>query len=190
MQNLTRLSQGQTTHTCPWWLCFVFDNGIRGWYQNPVKIMRPLVKPGFKVLDIGPGRGYFTFPLASLVWPQGFVFALDIQKKMLDILQKRAVRNGCPNVIAHLYDGKKFGIQEQFDFVNLFWMFHEVGDKDSFLRELKEVCKAGCRVLLAEPYVHVGKKMFNKSLQLFLDKGFRTVNTVRIPISRAVLLEM
>jgi ubiquinone/menaquinone biosynthesis C-methylase UbiE len=149
MKNLTRLSQGQKSHTCPWWLCFVFDNFMRGWYQNPLKIMSPLVKPDSKVLDIGPGRGYFTFPLASLVRPRGLVFALDIQEKMLDILKTKAKQKGYSNVIAHLYDGKNFDIQQRFDFVNLFWMFHEVRDKDSFLKELKRVCNAGCRILLA-----------------------------------------
>jgi ubiquinone/menaquinone biosynthesis C-methylase UbiE len=177
------------TFICPWWCCFVFDNGIRAWYQNPVKIMTPLVKPGFKVLDAGPGRGYCTFPLASLVQPEGIVYALDIQKKMLAILGERAAQKGYANVIPHLYDGKSFGIRQQFDFVNLFWMFHEVSDKDFFLKELKGVCKAGCRVLFAEPYLHVSKKMFNTSLQLFLDNGFRIAGTVRIKISRAVLFE-
>ncbi|MDR1625940.1 MAG: class I SAM-dependent methyltransferase [Spirochaetia bacterium] len=184
------MKKQKRTPICPWWFCFAFDNFIREWYQKPVKIMTPLVKPGFKVLDVGPGRGYCTFPLASLVQPDGLVVALDIQKKMLDILKKRAVRNGCSNVIAHLYDGKKFGIEQRFDFVNLFWMFHEVGDKDSFLSELQGVCKAGCRVLLAEPYVHVGKKMFDKSVRLFLDNGFRIVDTPRIRISRAAVFEI
>jgi ubiquinone/menaquinone biosynthesis C-methylase UbiE len=84
-------------------------------------------------LDAGPGRGYCTFPLALLVQPEGIVYALDIQKKMLTILGERVVQKGYSNVIPHLYDGKKFGIRQQFDFVNLFWMFHEVSDKDSFL---------------------------------------------------------
>jgi ubiquinone/menaquinone biosynthesis C-methylase UbiE len=163
---------------------------MRGWYQNPLKIMSPLVKPDSKVLDIGPGRGYFTFPLASLVRPQGLVFALDIQEKMLDILKTRAKQKGYSNVIAHLYDGKNFDIQQRFDFVNLFWMFHEVRNKDSFLKELKRVCNAGCRILLAEPYVHVSKKMFNASIRLFLDNGFRIADTVRISISRVVLFEI
>ena len=177
------------TYVCPWWLCFSFDNFTRPWYQNPNKIMAPFVKSGFKVLDVGSGRGYYTLPLASLVQPEGFVYALDIQKEMLDILKKIAERKGYSNIITHLYDGKNFCIQERFDFVNLFWMFHEVEDKDSFLKELKGVCKAGCKVLFVEPYVHVNKKMFNESLRLFLDYGFRSVDTVKINISRAVLLE-
>jgi ubiquinone/menaquinone biosynthesis C-methylase UbiE len=180
----------EKTFVCPWWLCFSFDNFTRAWYQNPFKIMTPLVKSGFKVLDVGPGRGYFTLPIASLVQPDGLVFALDIQEKMLDILKGNAEQKGYSNIITHLYDGNYFKIQEKFDFVNIFWMFHEINNKNSFLNELRMVCKSGCRVLFVEPYVHVSKKMFNKSVQLFLDNGFRTINTVKINISRAVIFEI
>jgi ubiquinone/menaquinone biosynthesis C-methylase UbiE len=175
---------------CPWWFCWAFDNRIREWIQNPAGIMAPLVKPGFKVLDVGPGRGYCTFPIASLIQPRGFVVALDIQKKMLDILMRRAKQRGYSNVAAHLYDGKKFNIQEQFDFVNLFWMFHEIRDKDSFLQELKGVCGAGCRVLLAEPYVHVSKRGFDNSVRLFLGNGYKKVDLAPIRMSRAALFEL
>jgi ubiquinone/menaquinone biosynthesis C-methylase UbiE len=178
------------TIICPWWLCFLFDNFTRKWYQDPIKIMTPFIKSGFKILDVGPGRGYYTFPFASLVQPEGFVYALDIQKKMLDILKEIADKKGYSNIIPHFYDGKNICIQEQFDFVNLFWMCHEIRNKDTFLNELKGVCKTGSKILLVEPYVHVSKKMYKKSIQMFLDNGFRTVNTVKINFSRAVLLEI
>ncbi|MDR2400664.1 MAG: class I SAM-dependent methyltransferase [Deferribacteraceae bacterium] len=174
---------------CPWWFCPVFDNIIRERFQKPFDFLTPLVKAGFRVLDIGPGRGYCTFPLAALIKPDGIVYALDIQKKMLDILQKRAVKGGYSNVITHLYDGKDFNLQEEFDFVNLFWMFHEIRNKDTFLKELKRVCKAGCSILLTEPYIHVSKKEFGKSVQLFQDNGFNAINMVKIRFSRAVLFE-
>ncbi|PKL15702.1 MAG: hypothetical protein CVV49_20105 [Spirochaetae bacterium HGW-Spirochaetae-5] len=37
-------------HTCPWWLCFTFDNPIRGLLQNPYKILSNYVKPGDAIL--------------------------------------------------------------------------------------------------------------------------------------------
>ena len=184
------MKEQEKTFVCPWWLCFSFDNFTRAWYQNPVKIMTPFVKEGNKVLDVGPGRGFFTFPLASLVKPEGLVYGLDIQKKMLDILKGIADKKNYSNIITHLYDGKNFCIQEKFDFINLFWMFHEVEHKDAFLDELKKVCKSGCRVLFVEPLIHVNKKAFYVSVQLFLDKGFEIIDTIKINVSRAVLFEL
>ena len=180
----------KVTHTCPWWFCRVFDNITRTWYQNPQQIMSPYVKSGFKILDAGPGFGYFTRPLASLVLPDGIVFALDIQSKMLEVLKEISENQGHTNIIPHLYDGEKFCIQEQFDFVNMFWMFHEVSNKDNFLKELIKVCKTRCKVLFAEPYIHVSKRMFNKSVQLFQDNGFKIVHEIKINFSRAILFEI
>ena len=183
------MKEQEKTFVCPSWLCFSFDNFTRRWYQSPIKIIFPLVKEGDSVLDIGPGRGFFTFPLASLVKSEGLVYGLDIQKKMLDIINGIADKRNYSNIITHLYDGKNFCIQEKFDFINLFWMFHEVEYKDTFLEELKKVCKVGCKMLFAEPIIHVNKKAFNKSVQLFLDNGFSIVDTVKINISRAVIFE-
>ena len=180
----------EKTITCPWWFCFTFDNFTRPWYQDPYKVLSGLIIPGYKVLDVGPGRGYFTLPLASMVGEEGIVYALDIQKKMLEILKSKTEKKGHSNVIAHLYDGNKFCLNESFDFVNIFWMFHEIRNKENFLNELKAVCKPGCKILFVEPYVHVAKKAFNKSLQLFTNNGFKVLEIIKINFSRACLLEV
>jgi len=44
--------------------------------------------PDSVVADIGAGTGYFTFRMAALV-PQGRVYPVDIQAKMLAIIRKR-----------------------------------------------------------------------------------------------------
>jgi ubiquinone/menaquinone biosynthesis C-methylase UbiE len=38
--------------------------------------------------------GYFTLPLARMVGPQGRVIAVEIQKKMLSVLDRRARKAG------------------------------------------------------------------------------------------------
>jgi len=47
------------------------------------------IEPGMAVGDIGCGSGMYTFMLADLAGPQGKVYALDIQEKVLDILRKK-----------------------------------------------------------------------------------------------------
>jgi len=42
------------------------------------------------VLEPGPGRGFFTLPLAQIVGKSGRVVAVDLQPKMVDRLKKRA----------------------------------------------------------------------------------------------------
>ena len=46
------------------------------------------LKPTDVVADIGAGSGYFTFRMSAAV-PQGKVYAVDIQKEMLDIITAR-----------------------------------------------------------------------------------------------------
>src|SRR5262245_13696171 len=56
------------------------------------------VKPGMTVVDLGAGSGYYTFPLAERVGPKGKVLAVDVQKEMLDIIQRRKKAKGVTNV--------------------------------------------------------------------------------------------
>jgi hypothetical protein len=66
-------------HVCPWWLCFAFDNLIRKLFHDPEKILAPYVHEGDTVLDVGPGMGYFSIPLARMVGDKGKVIAADVR---------------------------------------------------------------------------------------------------------------
>jgi len=50
------------------------------------------------VADIGAGTGYFSFRISPLV-PQGKVFAVDIQKEMLEIIDARKTKSHITNVV-------------------------------------------------------------------------------------------
>jgi len=188
---MTKISDkifARADHTCPWWLCFTFDNPVRGLLQNPFKILSSYINPGDTVLDIGPGMGYFTFPMSKMTGPEGKVVALDIQEGMLKRLGKRVLKNKTQNIIIKLYDGNGFTLEEKFNFILLFWMYHEVNNKPAFIKEIKSVMKPGARLLIAEPKIHVDKKRFNASIQLLIDAGFKIVEEPRISLSRAVVL--
>lgn len=176
-------------HTCPWWLCFTFDNPVRGLFQNPYKLLKDYIKADDIILDIGPGMGYFTFPLAELAGVNGRVTALDIQEAMLKRLEKRVVKKNIKNIQIKLYDGINFNLKEKFDFILLFWMYHEVKNKSVFIEELKSVLKPDGKILIAEPGIHVSGKHFSDSIKMLTDAGLRISGEPQIALSRAVLLE-
>lgn len=176
-------------HTCPWWLCFTFDNPIRGLLQNPYKILSNYVKPGDAILDIGPGMGYFTFPLSQLTGEKGRVTALDIQEGMLKRLDKKVKTEKIQNIKIKLYDGIRFDLEEKFDFILLFWMYHEVRNKPFFIEELKSALKPEGKMLIAEPGIHVSGKKFSESIKLLTDAGFKIVEEPRVSLSRAVVMQ-
>lgn len=66
------------------------DSNFRRSVQPPAKLIsRSGIEPGMKVLEVGCGSGAYTTFVARAVGPKGKVYALDIQRKMLDQLQRK-----------------------------------------------------------------------------------------------------
>jgi ubiquinone/menaquinone biosynthesis C-methylase UbiE len=178
------------SRVCPWWLCFTFDNIFRRWLQNPERILGPYIKPGQTVLDVGPGMGYFTIPLARLVGDSGKVIAADIQKRMLDSLYVRAERAGVQERIQlHQSAPDKIGIAEPVDFCLAFWMVHEVVDQPRFLSEIAAGLKPNGLFLLVEPRLHVSGKSFNETVKNIKNLGLSLKSQPRIFLSKAALFK-
>ena len=173
---------------CPWWFCFSFDNPVRKLFHNPKKMLAQYIKPADRVLDIGPGMGYFSFPMAGMVGPEGRVTALDIQEKMLQRLKYKVNKRGIKNIDTQLYDGNIFPFKGEFDFILLFWMYHEVHNKGGFIEEIKSAANNKTKIFIAEPIIHVPEKNFNDNLQLLLDAGFNIIDRPKVSFSRTVLL--
>ena len=68
-------------------------------WQQPDAIMDALgIHEGSSVADLGAGGGWFTVRLARRVGPNGRVYAQDIQKPMIESMERRIRREGLPNV--------------------------------------------------------------------------------------------
>ncbi len=176
---------------CPWWLCFTFDNPLRRLVQNPSAILAPHVHPGDTALDIGPGMGFFTIPLARLVGPSGHVTAIDVQPEMLSALAQRAARAGVSErIYRFLATGDSLGEHDPADFILAFWMLHEVPDQRRFLGQVRALLKPRGRFMLVEPIVHVSSRRFARTLQTAREVGFSVVEHRGILISRGALLSL
>ena len=175
---------------CPWWLCFTFDNPLRRLLHNSESILSPYVRSGDRVIDIGPGMGYFTIPLAKLVGPNGRVIAIDVQEKMLSAIMSRAKKNRVSERIqTYLTDPKSLGNHEKADFILSFWMAHEVPDQSSFFKEIHNLLKPDGLLLLVEPMFHVPKKYFALTLQTATEAGFVVKENPKIRLSHSALLK-
>lgn len=175
-------------HVCPWWACRFFDNPVRRIFQDPERILEPYVKPGFTVIDVGAAMGYFTIPMLRMVGGKGKVIAIDVQKRMLDALWKRAMRAGLTrNLVPHLSTANDLGIHDPADFVLLFWMLHEVADQQRFLAALKSRLKPLGRILITEPFVHVTRRRFQATVDIMDGIGMTLVERPRIAFSYSAL---
>jgi len=72
-------------------------------WQQPERIMDALgIADGARVADIGAGGGWFTVRLARRVGPNGKVYAEDIQRQMIESIDRRVRREGLRNVETRL----------------------------------------------------------------------------------------
>ena len=178
----------ERTFVCPWWLLPTFDNPLRRLIQNPYRILRDLVRPGYTAVDLGCGMGYFSIPMARVVGPTGKVICIDVQQQMLDGLRRRAEKAGVLDTITvRRCEPTRLGIPEPADFVLAFWMLHEVPDQAAFLAEVQAYLKPTGRFLLVEPVGHVGGKAFQRSLKTAEQAGLVIVDKPAVVASRSVL---
>ena len=76
-----------------------FGQADRETWQPPEKIMDAIgVEPKMRIGEAGAGTGYFTFPLAGRVGPEGIVYANDISTSSLDVIRTRADAEGLVNI--------------------------------------------------------------------------------------------
>lgn len=179
-------------HVCPSWLCFTFDNPLRKIIQDPYKILMPYIRPGYTVVDIGSGKGYFTIPMCKIVGKEGRVIAVDIQEKMLRALQqRRASEKGlAANLATHLSRPNDFCLDVKSDFVLAFWMVHEVPELIPFFTNVREIMKPEASFLIAEPRFHVTNKSFQNSLETARNVEFKIVDRPEISFSYAAILAL
>lgn len=100
---------------------------------------------GMHVADIGAGTGYFSFPLARAVGDTGKVYAVDLQKAMLEWLDKK--RAGAPEasrIVTMEGDASRTGLPDRsVDLVLMSNVWHEVDDRTATLDEIKRILRPG-----------------------------------------------
>ena len=113
------------------------------------QILEP--EPGERVLEVGPGTGYYTLDLAEWVGPDGTVEIFDIQQEMLDHTMERVRERGISNVHPTLGDARSLPYaDDSFDAAALTAVLGEVPDPDTALREINRVLKPGGRLIVGE----------------------------------------
>jgi ubiquinone/menaquinone biosynthesis C-methylase UbiE len=142
------------------------------------------------VLDIGSGMGFLTIPAARMVGEDGRVIAVDLQKKMLTALVKRAAKAGLGDrIVTKLAESNSLGVSEPVDLCLAFYVLHEVPDVSGLLFEIRDILKPTGRLLVAEPGSwHVSAKEFQDMIDLASVAGLELIEKPRIPGSRSALL--
>ena len=130
----------------------LIDNPIRRRIQPPKVIAEWMgVGQGMSILEIGPGRGTFTFEVANKVGAEGHVYAIDIQEPVTTALDERVEKMGADNVSVRQASAYKLPFpDEKFDRVFMITVLGEIPDKRQALSEFKRVLRSDGLLAIGE----------------------------------------
>ncbi len=156
VQVVLRVLRRAAPEPMPWRLAPVLTTHWRSrLFGTPERVLdRAGVTPGMRVLEVGPGPGVYTLPLARRVassGEDGSVTCLEIQPQMIEMLRERLRDAGIENVEVIQGDGRQMPLpDESFDMVFLVDVVGEVPDKPALFRECARVLKPGGTLAVTE----------------------------------------
>jgi ubiquinone/menaquinone biosynthesis C-methylase UbiE len=130
----------------------------RFWVQAPHPFitrerLREALEPraGERMLEIGPGTGYYALPVAQWLTPGGTLEVFDIQQDFLDHTLRRAAEAGLSNVVPTQGDAQSLPYEDdRFDGAYLATVLGEIPDQRAAVRELARVVRPGGRIAVGE----------------------------------------
>ena len=113
------------------------------------EILEPM--PGERVLEVGPGTGYYALPVADWLGPDGRLDVFDLQQEMLDHTMRRAAERGLANITPTQGDARQLPYDDAaFDAAYLVTVLGEIPDQVAALGELRRVIRPGGRIVVGE----------------------------------------
>lgn len=123
----------------------------RDQWQEPERVIRSLeLRPGMVVADLGSGTGYFTHRLAEAVGEGGRVYAVDINRELLNEVEQMVKAKNLANVqlvLADEYDPK---LPETVDLIFSTNVYHHLKDRAAYFENAKRYLKPGGRVAILD----------------------------------------
>jgi predicted methyltransferase len=109
------------------------------------------IAPGMVVADVGAGTGYMTIRLARRVGPTGKVYANDLQRPMLQIIQDKARAGQLSNVeVVQGGEDDAHLPENAIDLALLVDVYHEFRRPREMLRSIRRSLKPGGQLVLVE----------------------------------------
>jgi len=165
---------------------FMHANFLLKWFRNPFHVLQALgLKKGQKVLEVGCGPGFFTFPAAQIVGSDGCVYALDVNPFAVKYIFKKIQQKGVANVEAHHANAAETNLPgNHIDLAFFIGVPHVAGGLQPVLSELNRVLKPN-----GEVSFHLGRwseealvgEMDTSGFELMEDRGSICVFRKRDP---------
>jgi ubiquinone/menaquinone biosynthesis C-methylase UbiE len=117
----------------------------------PEVISKLRLKPGDVVADIGSGAGSFSIPMAKAIAPNGILYAVDIDQKMLDYVAAQAKKEGVTNLRAVLgeNDSPKLPVKNV-DIAFFHRVLHMIEHRQAYVNATAEFMKPDGRIVIID----------------------------------------
>jgi ubiquinone/menaquinone biosynthesis C-methylase UbiE len=124
-------------------------------FADPEKNIKQFgLKEGSAVADLGAGAGWHSYAAARAVGPSGKVYAVDIDKNMLNKVKDEAISQHLKNVEIIAGDLEKIGGSGLGDHsvgaVIASNIFFQIRNKDAFIKEINRILKPGGKALVID----------------------------------------
>jgi SAM-dependent methyltransferase len=165
---------------CPSLFAGMLDGSVMKRFNGAGTIVDRLnLRPGEKILEIGPGPGRLLIPAAQRILPGGEAVGVDIQQKMLDRLQRRADQEGVANLKLIRGDATKSHVAESsFDLVFLCTVLGEIPDQPAALSQCFRALKPGGVLSITEQFGDPHYQSRSTVRRLAESAGFRSRDLV------------
>ena len=156
-------------------------------FGTPERVLdRAGIRPGMRVLEVGPGPGVYTMPLARRVASSsadgGVATCLEIQPEMITKLRERLQVAGVRNVEIVQGDAQQMPLSSgSFDLVFLVDVVGEIPDKPVFFRECARVLKPGGTLAVTEQINDPDFRLPSTVGKLATDAGLREEGLEGLP---------
>jgi ubiquinone/menaquinone biosynthesis C-methylase UbiE len=129
-----------------------YEGVNRDQWQQPEKVIATLrLRPGNIVADLGSGSGYFTFRLAQAVGPAGKVYAVDIDREMNELIEKRTKAEGVKHVETILAKPDDPLLPETgVDLVFTSNAYHHIENRVAYFAKLHRFLRSGGRIAVID----------------------------------------
>lgn len=130
-------------------------SGTSDRFLEPERIVRYFqLSKGDYVADFGVGHGYFAIPMARAVGNDGKVYAIDIQKEVLDVVRTKARLEHMLNIEFIRNDIESpqgSSLKDKFiDFVLIANILFQAERRGGILHEAKRVLREGGKLAIIE----------------------------------------
>ena len=124
-------------------------------FSDPAKNIEQFgLSKGMLVADFGAGSGFYTMSTARAVGDNGRVYAIDIQKELIQKIKNQANIEHIPNIEIIWGDVEKIGGTKMrdgsVDAVIIANLFFQVAEKNNICLEAKRILKNGGRALVVD----------------------------------------